>query len=410
LQFIDLGHAMIAPKGLRGVQQFNTQRLNDGIGFALESNMNIMNKHSSGLSSSSIVQNPNARRNEMQVSAELEYTNKMQGFAISLFYGPYDKYIRELVRRAFNESQDDLALAKMVKKMKESCVARGVPQDVLSKIDLESTQAVRLSGAGSKSSRLMAFQQMSQLYTSMDPTGMEHFNFDFASEIKGSEAAERYFGVPGVRRGHVDISLAQLENNDLAEGVVIEPVPGENTMVHLQIHIDDLLAGLQQVNEGAVDLADWTMRTIPLFQHCVATLEMASVHPSRQEELNSFKQQIQQAGEVIENGLRHINKLRDQQGDMSQGMDPNADQSGARAPGTPEEQKAAQEQSAAQKDNDLKMSRIVAEAQAKIQVMQQMSKAKIDEMQRQGMAKILMMDAQTAAEIKRKEILAKATT
>lgn len=406
LQFIDLGHAMIAPKGLRGIQQFNTQRLNDGIGFALESNMNIMNKHSSGLSSSSIVQNPNARRNEMQVSAELEYTNKMQGFAISLFYGPYDKYIRELVRRSFNESQNDLALQKMVRKMKDACEARGVPRDVLNKIDLESTQAVRLSGAGSKSSRLMAFQQMSQLYSSMDPTGQEHFNFDFASEIKGSEAAERYFGVPGVRRGHVDIALAQLENNDLAEGVVIEPVPGENTMVHLPIHIEDLLAGLQQVNEGQLDLADWTMRTIPLFQHCVATLEMASVHPSRMQELNSYRQQIQQAGEVIDNGLRHINKLRDEQGDMSQGMDQNADQPGA--PQDPEAQKAAEEASASQKDNDLKMSRMVAEAQAKIQAMQQTSQAKVNIMKSESMAKILMMDAETAAEIKRKEILAKA--
>ena len=409
LQFIDIGHAMIAPKGLRGVQQFNTQKLNDGIGFALDSNIQVMNRHSSGLSSSSIVNNPNARRNEMQVSAELEYTNKMQGFAISLFYGPYDKYIRELVRRSFTETQTDMALQKMVQRMKDACVSRGVPLDVLGKIDLEATQAMRLSGAGSKSSRLISFQQMSQLYPSMDPTGQENFNFDFASEIKGSEAAERYFGVPGVRRGHVDISLANLENNDLAEGTIVDPVPGENSMVHLQIHVEELLAGIQAVNEGQADLAEWTMQNIPLYQHCAQTLEMTSVHESRIEELNSLRQQIQQAGEVIDNGLRHINKLRDEQGDMSQGMDPNADQQPAQ-PGTPEEQKAAQEQSASQKDNDLKMSRIFAEAQAKIEVMRQMSKAKTDNMQRESMARILTMDAQTQAEIRRKEILAKSSS
>jgi hypothetical protein len=425
LQFIDIGHAMIAPKGLRGVQQFNTQRLNDGIGFALDSNMQVMNRHSSGLSSSSIVNNPNARRNEMQVSAELEYTNKMQGFAISLFYGPYDKYIRELVRRAFNETQSDMALQKMTQKMKDACIARGVPLDVLNKIDLEATQAMRLSGAGSKSSRLISFQQMSQLYPSMDPTGQENFNFDFASEIKGSEAAERYFGVPGVRRGHIDISLANLENNDLAEGVIVDPVPGENTMVHLQIHVDELLAGIQAVNEGQDDLASWTMRNIPLYQHCVQTLEMATVNPLRQEELNSLRQQIQQAGEVIDNGLRHLNKLRDQQGDMSQGMDKNADMNGAMAQGAPavpgqlpeqeaqeqpEQEQAEQEQTASQKDNDLKMSRVFAEAQAKIEVMRQISKAKTDNMQRESMARILTMDAQTQADIRRKEILAKATS
>lgn len=408
IQFIDIGHAMIAPKGLRGVQQFNTQRLNDGIGFALESNMSVMNRHSSGLASSSLVQNPSARRNEMQVTAELEYTNKMQGFAISLFYGPYDKYIRELVRRAFNETQSDLVLQKMVERMKEACINRGVPRDVLSRIDLEGTQAVRLSGAGSKGSRLIAFQQMGELYATMDPTGQEHFNFDFASEIKGSEAAERYFGYPGERRGHVDMALAQLENNDLAEGSIIDPVPGENTMVHLAEHIEELIAGLQEVNEGQTDIAEWTMRTIPLYRHCVDTIEMASVHPSREQELNSFRQQVQQAGEVIENGLRHINKMRDGQGDMSQGMVPGADEQGAAV--NPEQAKAEQEMTNSQRDNDMKMNRMFAEAQAKIEIMRQLSKAKQDTMHRESMARILTLDAQTAADIKRKTILAKATT
>lgn len=412
IQFIDIGHAMIAPKGLRGVQQFNTQRLNDGIGFALDSNMQVMNRHSSGLASSSLVQNPTARRNEMQVTAELEYTNKMQGFAISLFYGPYDKYMRELVRRAFNETQTDINLQKMVDRMKSACISRGVPQDVLSKIDLESTQATRLSGAGSKGSRLISFQQMSQLYPSMDPTGQEHFNFDFASEIKGSEAAERYFGVPGVRRGHVDVSLAALENNDLAEGSIIEPVDGENSMVHLESHIQELIAGLDEVNQGGVDLAQWTMRNIPLYQHCVATLEKTSVHPSRIQELNIFRQQVQQAGEVIDNGLRHINKLRDQQGDMSQGLDPNANapQDGQPASGQPADPAAAQKETASQKDNDLKMAKIFAEAKAKIEVLGMMSEAKRDIMQQESMAKIMLMDAQTSADIRRKEILARAST
>tara|TARA_R110002167_G_scaffold149822_1_gene343284 strand:+ start:2048 stop:4405 length:2358 start_codon:yes stop_codon:yes gene_type:complete len=406
IQFIDIGHAMIAPKGLKGVQQFNTQRLNDGIGFALESNANVMNRHSSGLAGNSLAQNPGARRNELQVTAELEQANKMQGFAIALFYGPYDKYMRELVRRAFNETQSDMGIAKMVNRMKASCIARGVPQDVLSKIDLEATQATRLSGAGSKGSRLVSFQQMGQLYPSMDPMGQEHFNFDFASEIRGSDSAERYFGMPGVRRGHIDMSLAQLENNDLAEGSIIEPVDGENKMVHLRDHVEELVAGLEEVNQGNVDLAEWTMRNIPLYRHCVDTLEQTSVHESMIPELNSIRQQIQQAGEVIDNGLRHINKLRDDQGDMSQGAQEGADQEGAQA----QQEGATQEETSSEKDSDIKNAKMFAEAQAKIEVMRMMSKAKTDNMQAESMAKIISMDAQTAADIRRKEILARAST
>jgi hypothetical protein len=120
-------------------------------------------------------------------------------------------------------------------------------------------------------------------------------------------------------------------------------------------------------------------------------------------ELNSYRQQIQQAGEIIDNGLRHINKMREQ-GDMSQGLDPNGNNpQGGQAP-TPEEQKA----SAAQQDNDLKMAKIFAEAQAKIQMMQQMSQAKQAIMHEESTARILTMDAQAAADIRRKEILARA--
>lgn len=400
LQFRDMGHYILAPKALQGLQQQNTMQLDKNIGFVLESNMDVMNKHGAGLASSSIVNNPTARRNELQVTAELEYTNKMQGFAVSLFYAPYDKYIRELVRRSFNESQTDIALAKMVKRMKDACVARGVPREVLGKIDLEATKAMRLSGAGSKGSRLIAFQQLGQLFAEMDPQGKEFFNYDFAAEIKDQAAAERYFGKPGERRGHVDIALAQLENNDLLEGSIIDPIDGENKMVHLAVHIEELVAGIQQVNEGQADIAEWTMRNIPLYRHCVDTLEQTTVHESRIQELNSYRQQIQQAGEIIDNGLRHINKMREQ-GDMSQGLDPNAPEGQAMSP---EEQKA----SAAQQDNDLKMAKIFAEAQAKIQVMQQLSQAKQAIMHEESTAKILTMDAQAAADIRRKEILARA--
>jgi hypothetical protein len=398
LQFIDLGHAMIAPRGLKGIPQLNTMRMDENIIAVLESNQQVMDKHGSGLSGNSLVNNPTARRNELQVTAELEHTNRMQGFAISLFYGPWDKYIRELVRRSFLETQDDLAVNEMVRRMKEACVARGVPKEVLSRIDVEATQATRLMGAGSKGSRLIAFQQMGELYASMDPQGQEYFNFDYASEIKGSEAARRYFGLPGQRRGHMDVAIARLENNDLLDGQMIEPADGENKMVHLAEHIEALIDGIEEVNQGGKDIAEWTMENIPLYKHCVDTLDTTTVHESRIQELNSYRQQVQQAGEIIDNGLRHINKMREQ-GDQSQGLDPN---------GNPLPAENA-EASAAQQDNDLKMAKIFAEAQAKIEVMRQMSAAKQAIMHQESTARILTMDAQAAADIRRKTILAEAT-
>lgn len=405
IQFIDVGHAMIAPKGLRVLQGNNSMRLDQSLGFALDSNSRVLDRHSAGLARNSISENPTARRNEMQVAVEVENLNKMQGFALSLFYGPYDKLMRELVRRSFTETQSDLVAQELVRNMKEACKRRGVPADVFNKIDLQATQATRLLGAGSKSSRIIGFQQMSQLFSSMDDQGQEYFNFDFASEIQGSDKAARYFGLPGQRRPHVDVAIARLENTQLLEGDMMDPIEGENRMVHLREHLAELVLGVEGVNEGSIDIADWTMRHIPLYRHSVDTLEMTSVHESRIPELNSYRQQIQQVGELIDNGLRHLNKLRQQEEEAAAAAGVQVDEQGNPIPVDP----AQQEQTAAQMDNEAKMNRVFAEGQAKIQALQMASKAKIDIQRQESLAKISALDAETAARIRRQEALDRAS-
>jgi hypothetical protein len=402
IQFIDVGHAMIMPKGLKGVQQSSMGRLDQTLGFAIQSNGSVMDRHGMGLASNSVADNPNARRNEMQVTVEVEHLNKMQSFAISLFYGPYDNLFRELVRRAFTETQKNNTARRLVEAMKDACEARGVPRDTFNKINFPATQATRLVGAGSKGSRLIGFQQLAQMYSSMDDQGQEYFNYDIASEIKGADAAERYFGLPGQRRGHVDIGLARSENNDLLEGVMMDPLDGENRMIHLREHIEELITGIQAVNEGETDLAEWTIRHIPLFRHATDTLEATSVHPSRMAEFKSYRQQLQQVGEIIENGMRHINKLR-KNGELPGEDGASGAVPAGGGPGGPQDPA-----SAAQMDNDLKMSRMLAEGQAKLAMMVETSKAKMDTMRAESMARISALDAETAAKIRRQQILDRA--
>lgn len=397
ITFIDLGHALIAPKGLKGSEQFNRHNLDNTIGFALSTNQQMIARHSTGLAGSSISDNPNARRNEMQVTAELEHINKMSAFASTLFYPPLDKLLRELVRRAYQETQTDVVANKIVSKMKASCMEQGVPQDIFDRIDLTGTVAVRLLGAGSKGTRIIAYQQMAQMYAEMDDVGKEFFSFDFASEIMGSEKASRYFGIPGERREHVDNALAQLENNDLLEGQFIEPIDGENRIVHLRRHVEALVNGIEAVNEGSQDLVDWTMRNVPLYEHCVKTLELTTVHESRVQELNTYRQMVQQAGELIDNGMRSINRMK-RDGEMADGEQ------------APEEQTQDGQQSDAEKDYQLRMAQKFAESKAKIEIMARESEAKRTIMAQESMAKIALMDQQTAAAIRRQQVLDRVKT
>ena len=59
-------------------------------------------------------------------------------------------------------------------------------------------------------------------------------------------------------------------------------------------------------------------------------------------------------------------------------------------------------------DNDLKMARIFAEGQAKIEILRQTSQAKIDIMKQESIARILTHNAEMQADLRRKEILARA--
>src|SRR5690606_33741281 len=129
------------------------------------------------------------------------------------------------------------------------------------------------------------------LFAEMDPQGKEKFTFDWATEMVGHDKAVRYFGRPGERRGHIDMSIARLENARMKEGDYIEPTAGENQMVHLEVHIvEGLEPGLDAVNKGMIPFENYVLENVTLFQHTVDTLETVTVHESIIPQLNALRQ------------------------------------------------------------------------------------------------------------------------
>jgi len=104
------------------------------------------------------------------------------------------------------------------------------------------------------------------------------------------------------------------------EGSEIDPSNSENYSVHLRIHIAALMQGIQQVEEGAVDLVEMTKQLYELFIHTTKTFEIAVVPEAQLEEMNIYKQQLQQIGEYINNGMRELQKMeREGEGQEQQG-------------------------------------------------------------------------------------------
>lgn len=309
IQLVDAGGFLCIPPTMKIPDRQMNQNLNNSLMPAIEESRRILNRATGGLAAGNMVMNPEQdRRTKLEVSSQLDYLNKLNSFAINLFYGPYDKIMREKVRRAFTVRQKDKQARKRVMEMKKRCIDRGVPESAFGKIDFKRVRANRIIGTGSRASRIMLLDQVQQLYSTFDAVGRSNFEYDYLVELLGVDKAERYTGKPNEVRLPYDHKIAQLENLELLESDYIDPTDGENHMVHLKAHVEPLQEGLKGVDEGQVDLVQWTMQHNMLYQHCVATLEITTVHESVQPELNSIHQLVQQIGEIVVNGLKAMEK------------------------------------------------------------------------------------------------------
>jgi Skp family chaperone for outer membrane proteins len=238
----------------------------------------------------------------------------------------------------------------------------------------------------------MLMDQMQQMYSTWDAVGRSNFEYDYLVELVGVDKAERYAGKPNETRLPYDHKIATLENLEMLEGDVINPVDGENHMVHLPVHIDELEAGLQGVDEGQVDIMQYTMQHKTIYEHCVATLEMTTVHETVQPELNQYKQRIQQIGEIVMNGLKMINKQNRendaaaQNAEMQQGQEVTADQK--------EQQKLQQELQMNDLKHKQKLQQEFQNHSMRLQMIKESGQQKMVMQAQDAMSKIASRDAE----------------
>jgi hypothetical protein len=402
-QLIDAGPFLMLPPTMRIPERQTQIDLNRAIIPAINESRNILNRATGGMASGSMMlQDDKDRQTKLEISSKLDYINKLNSFAISLFYGPYDKIMREKVRRAFTVKQKDVEAARRVKEMKERCVARGVPAEIFEKIDFKRVKASRIIGTGSRASRIMLLDQVSQMFAEMDAIGRKNFTYDYLVELLGVDKANRYLGEPDTKRLPVDYKLAKLENFEMLEGDYIDPVDGEDHMVHLGVHIEELEVGLKEVDEGGIDLSDWTIEHQQLYRHCTATLEMVTVHKTVMPELNAYRQRVQQIGEIVVNGMKQINKMT-REGEL-------ANQNGQKGATDLQikEQKAQQEMNHREQAHQQKMQINAQEASMKIradlarlEAGKMASEAKVTLEAQKAIAKIAASDAELQSKIDR---------
>jgi hypothetical protein len=338
----------------------------------------------------------NQERTAREVGAQLEHLAKLSITKITLYYTARDRHVREVARRFFREGyrRSDPG-GHFVHDFLLRCHKRGVPAEVFDNLDLDRVRACRAIGNGSPAARNVALNTLLQFIGYYDQAGRTNLIRMLTAATTGSYEITDTFILPpnAAERPVLDQTVAEMENGLLSLGQPMEPKPNENMEVHLQIHTGKLGEFAAQFTEAGQNPEMYPQIVEPMsaiYQHAVQTLEMYTAGGVNAQTAAQFNEMLQQAGEIIVNGSRHIQKLERQQQEQGAAQG----QTGAPDP-------------AAEMQNELERKTI--EFQVKLEQMQQMHEAKLNQMAQKAALQRQLDDAKTAALLQRKGMEARST-
>jgi hypothetical protein len=324
------------------------------------------------------------RRSALEVSTAAEHFSSLNSAAMRLFYKPWRSMLVQMSKRALRPSQNkSTPSGNLASIMQQRCVDRGIPIELLTEIDWIETNTKLPIGLGNKAARSALYNEGASMLPFMDDVGKHQFNVDRMIDMYGPEKAQEYMPFDGEPRETPDHQIARLESNDLIEGQEIPVSNSENRFVHLRIHVEKLVEVVDSVESGEADLREVTSGLANLYEHASQTLELTAVPGVAIDELQQYKQVLQQIGEVVQNGLRQLE----------------ADQRNAE-----EAQQAAAEAGGAEEgsDDDLqKMQMETAKVQQQLHHKQQLHEQSLQHKQELKQVDIALKDAETAGKIKR---------
>lgn len=313
-----------------GVGIVNTQAMNvaQAIEPAAQSLRSTIQQNSGTYTSANALQS-SREMTKAEVLSKLEQSATLSVTSLNLFNQPMDRLAREIARRFTREGylRTDPG-GHYVHDWIQDCIKDGVPAEALHKIDHRRTKAARVIGFGSPAARRVALQMMMDMYQFLDDAGKAHLVRDMTAATVGWEKANVYTPPVGAdARPPIDAQIASLQNASLEHGIPQPVVPNENKRVHLEIHIGKIGEYIAQFNEAGQNPELYAQIVPPmqsLYEHAAMTLEEYT-----QPDAAAFRQSLQQVGEIVVNGIRHMQKQERQQmeaaemeGGEAGGMDP----------------------------------------------------------------------------------------
>lgn len=281
---------------------------------------NIFREQTANANTQALIESPK-EMTAAEVNARLGSVAKMSTSSLNLFYPAWECLLREMVRRM--KRKDYSALdpgGNYIMELHRKLIKRGGKRllEAFFKLDTTRLKAKRAIGSGSEAARLLAFNQLMQILPYLDEYGRQNVIRDYVAGYVGYRNTDRYIQpVNAEQRPPLEASVAELQNDALLGGGVATVRPNDNHLIHARVHSEALIPLVQQANDAiTVDplaVAGLMQGLQQLNAHLAEHVERLAIDPIGQKLVAQYKKVLQQADEVIHNGLLKIQKLQEQQ-------------------------------------------------------------------------------------------------
>lgn len=360
LPIIYAGSARLIPPTLQVSEQQHKPDLSRSAVPAMSLLRDQITRMSSSAAMTKVLNEGQDRRSKFEVNAAIEYFSAINAAAMRLFFKPWREMLVESSKRSFKKAiKAGTSWGDAAKRMQQRCLDRGVPENILYMgLDFEEAMVDLPLGLGNKAAREAIFTKGTELLPWMDDSGRRRYAAERAIDLFGVEKADAFVSLKNVERPPIDVKIAQLENNQLMQGMQVFVDQGENTIIHLREHISYMWKYHQAYEEGNMELIDVVQKIKPIYDHAVETFQTAQVPQDQRAEIANAKQSLQQLEEIIANGIKAIQK----QQRLAAEAQEREQQS------QPQEQGSEQQAQPADKDQQARTIKAQAEAEIKIKM------------------------------------------
>lgn len=285
---------------------------------AIELMDRLVNERTAGYSQENVFDG-DQRKTKAEVMAHLEQSAALSESEILFFYNPLDRLFQQKTRRMTRRGYlpDDPG-GEEIRELKLRLTKRGVPLEAFHRIDWKRTRVVRVIGAGSSAARTVGLSRMQELRPMMDDVGQQNLNRELAIDAVGVAGADKFFPRDGLFRTTTDTHIAILQNAHLMQGMEVPVLSSDKHLAHAREHLKPMVEAYPLVEKGQIPAAEFAQQFILLFPHTVEHVRMVEGDVSASEEAAAMRQMLQRIEEFINNGLKELEAMQQEQAEQGQ--------------------------------------------------------------------------------------------